>query len=168
VLGHGSIGQRMRKLLEAYECTVQSFARTTPGAELRDLESLREALAQAEVVVCCLPKSPGTIGLISREVLAQISPSAVFVNIGRGAVVDEAAMIEMLNEGRLAGAVLDVTQQEPLLPDHPLWQCPNTILTHHTGGGYPDEYNAKARFFLENLKRYREGEALNNVITLKP
>ncbi len=168
VLGHGSIGQRMRRLLEAYECEVQSYARTTPGAELRDRASLEQALAVADVVVCCLPKNPGTIGLVDRELLGKLPPSAVFVNIGRGAVIDEAALIAMLNEHRLAGAVLDVTQQEPLPPEHPLWQCPHTILTHHTGGGYPDEYNAKARFFLDNMKRYQRGDVLQNVITLNP
>jgi len=168
VLGHGSIGQRMRKLLEAYECEVQSYARTAEGSELRDRASLEKALSTAEVVVCCLPKNPSTLGLIDRELLACLPDSAVFVNIGRGAVVDEVALIEMLNEHRLAGAVLDVTQQEPLPPEHPLWQCPNTILTHHTGGGYPDEYSAKARYFIANFERYKRGEALQNLITLKP
>lgn len=168
VLGHGSIGQRMRKLLEAYECEVQSYARTSVGAELRDLKSLGEALASADVVVCCLPKNPSTLGLISRELLARLPKQAVFVNIGRGAVVDEPALIQMLTEQRIAGAVLDVTQQEPLPPAHPFWQCPNTILTHHTGGGYPDEYNAKARYFIANLQRYKCGEALQNIISLQP
>lgn len=167
ILGHGSIGRRMRRLLEAYECHVQSYARTSPGAEIRDRDALATAFSAASVVVCCLPKNPGTSGLISRELLAQLPTSAVFVNIGRGAVIDESALIDMLNDGRLGGAVLDVTQQEPLPPEHPLWKCPNTILTHHTGGGYPDEYNAKARFFLANLARYKRGDVLENRIKLQ-
>jgi glyoxylate/hydroxypyruvate reductase A len=168
VLGHGSVGKRMRKLLEAYECEVQSYARTSEGAELLDPESLGDALATADVVVCCLPKNPSTIGLISRELLARLPEQAVFVNIGRGAVLDEQALIEMLNERRIAGAVIDVTQQEPLPPEHPFWECPNTILTHHTGGGYPDEYNAKARYFIDNLRRFKRGESLQNIISLQP
>ncbi len=158
VLGHGSIGQRMRQLLEAYDCEVQSSARTAAGAASRDRAPPGG----------WRPKNPSTLGLRDREWRACLSDSAVFVNIGRGAVVDEEALIEMLNENRLAGAVLDVTQQEPLPPEHPLWQCPNTILTHHTGGGYPDEYNAKARYFIANFERYKRGEALWNLITLKP
>ncbi|MBE34141.1 MAG: hydroxyacid dehydrogenase [Opitutaceae bacterium] len=168
VLGHGSVGKRMRKLLEAYECDVQSYARTSEGAELRDQKSLGDALTTADVVVCCLPNNLSTKGLINRELLARLPEQAVFVNIGRGAVVDEPALIKMLNGHRIAGAVIDVTQQEPLPPEHPLWGCPHTILTHHTGGGYPDEYNAKARYFIANLQRYKQGEALQNIISLQP
>jgi glyoxylate/hydroxypyruvate reductase A len=59
-------------------------------------------------------------------------------------------------------------QTLPLPPEHPFWQCPNTILTRHTGGGYPDEYNSKARYFIDNLQRFKRGEALQNIISLKP
>ena len=92
---------------------------------------------------------------------------AVFVNVGRGSLVDESVLsvlAEYLLSGRLGGAVLDVTEQEPLPCEHPLWQCPHTILTQHTAGGSADELDRKISFFAENLRRYRQGLSLENAI----
>lgn len=166
ILGLGSIGRKMQKLLEAFDCHVTTFAKSSPDANLHSLDELKEAFPKADIVVCCLPKTPETIGLISRDLLNRLSPRAVFVNIGRGAVLDEVALIESLNSRRLGGAVIDVTHAEPLPREHPFWRCPNTILTQHTGGGYADELVDKARAFLGNLDRYRRGEPLKNLIDL--
>lgn len=167
VLGAGSIGQRMRLLLEAFECEVHLFARRSPGADVRTREELAAQFAASDLVVCCLPKTPETIGLISRSLLESMKSTAIFVNIGRGAVVDEAALVDVLQQRRIGGAVIDVTLAEPVPPGHPLWQCPNTILTQHTGGGYHDELIDKARLFLKNFARYRKGEPVLNLIDLK-
>ncbi|MBL9214188.1 MAG: D-2-hydroxyacid dehydrogenase [Opitutaceae bacterium] len=166
VLGAGSIGRRMRLLLEAFECRVQVYARSSPDATVRRPEDLPAAFAASEIVVCCLPKTPATIGLIGRELLRALPPSAVFVNIGRGAVVDEAALVEVMHERRFRGAVVDVTYAEPVPPDHPLWSCPNTIVTQHTGGGYADELLDKARCFLANLNRHRAGQPVQNQVDM--
>lgn len=166
VLGHGSIGRRVRILLSAFECHVQSFARTSADAELRTLDDLDRALPEADVVVSCLPQTPDTRGLFGRHRLALLSVTAIFANIGRGSVVDETALIDALQQGRLGGAVLDVTLEEPLPATHPLWSCPRTILLQHTGGGYRDELLDKARAFLANLARFDRGEPLENIVTL--
>ncbi|MDB6169286.1 MAG: Glyoxylate reductase [Verrucomicrobia bacterium] len=167
VLGAGSIGQRMVRLLQAFECETDVFARTSPAATVRTREELARHFASADLVVCCLPKTPSTLGLVDRALLQSMKPSAVFVNIGRGAVVDEAVLVELLQRRRIGGAVIDVTHAEPLPPAHPLWKCPNTILTQHTAGGYADELVDKARTFLQNLARYRRGEPLQNPIDLE-
>lgn len=166
ILGHGSIGRKLRQLLVAFDCQVQSFARTAPEAELHTLAELDQALARAEIVLSCLPNTPETRGLIDRRRLNLLSSQAVFANIGRGSVVDEAALIEALQLRRIGGAVLDVTMQEPLPDDHPLWSCPETILLQHTGGGYNHELLDKARTFLANLARYRKGEPVLNQVSL--
>ena len=166
VLGAGSIGGRVARLLRAFECDVQVFARRNPEATLRTAAQLRAAVAQSDVIVCCLPSTPRTAGLVSRELLAAMPRSAIFVNIGRGAVVDETALVEALQQGRLAGAVIDVTLAEPLPATHPLWDCPNTLLTQHTGGGYREELADKARIFLTNLARERAGQPLLNRVDL--
>jgi len=86
------------------------------------------------------------------------------VNVGRGSLVDEKALIEVLQNGKLGGAVLDVTANEPLPTDSLLWTCPNTILTQHTSSGYDNELVDKTQFFLNNLKRYRAGESVWNIV----
>lgn len=166
ILGHGSIGRKLRQFLEAFDCRVQSFARTAEGAELRTPEALDRALGQADIVACCLPKTTETRGLVDRRRLALMRPTAVFVNIGRGAVVDEPALVESLQQQKLGGAVLDVTWQEPLPPGHPLWTCPRTILLQHTGGGYQEELLDKARIFLANFSRFQNGQPLHNLVNL--
>ena len=167
VLGLGSIGRKMQKLLEAFDCKVTTFAKTNPDAQIHSIEELSEYFPKVDVVVCCLPKTPETIGLVSRNLLELLSRHAVFISIGRGAVVDETALIDLLNERRFAGAVVDVTHMEPLPREHPLWRCPNIVLTQHTGGGYATELVDKARVFLQNLERYRRGDPVRNLIDLK-
>lgn len=167
VLGLGSIGRKMKSLLEAFSCEVKTFAKTNPQADLHSIQELKTAFSQADIVVSCLPKTPQTIRLISRDLLECLSAHAVFVSIGRGAVVDEDALVELLNQRRFRGAVIDVTHAEPLPSDHPLWRCPNTILTQHTGGGYGEELIDKARVFLGNLECYRRGEPPGNLVDLK-
>ena len=164
ILGHGSIGRKVRSLLEAFDCRIQNFARKSKGAHLHTLEALDAELGKADIVVNCLPHTPETRGLIDQIRLSKFKDGALFVNIGRGSVIDEAALVDALQEGSLGGAVIDVTQREPIPEDHPLWDCPNTILTQHTAGGHSAELTEKALFFLENLQRYREGAALKNIV----
>lgn len=92
--------------------------------------------------------------------------TAVFANVGRGTTVDEEALIKALQEKRIAGAVLDVTEVEPLPADNPLWEMPHVILTQHTGGGQASEDEGKVRFFAKNLTRFLEGKPVENQINL--
>ncbi len=166
ILGGGAIGMRIRALLEAFGCKVSNFARRD-SVEISTLDELDGQLPQADIVIGCLPDTPQTAGLINSERLARFKPGAVVVNVGRGSLIDEVPMIEALHSGQLGGAVLDVTAQEPLSPEHPLWTCPNTILTQHTAGGYNGEAIDKVRFFLANLERYRAGETVLNIVSFE-
>ncbi len=167
VLGMGSIGRQVASLLRAFECEVKCFARTAAGADFRSAAELEAHLPEFSVVVNCLPSTRETADFFSRERLGRLSSEAIFVNVGRGSAVDENALVELLQGRKIGGAVLDVFKQEPLPAEHPLWNCPRTILLQHTGGGYADELLDKARMFLRNLERYRKGETLENRIQLE-
>jgi phosphoglycerate dehydrogenase-like enzyme len=166
ILGAGSIGRRLATVLSAFEALPVLFARHSPAARLHTRKELDAALAAADVVINTLPHTPETIGLMDRERLARMKPDALFVNVGRGSAVDEQALVDLLNQGRLGGAVLDVTAQEPLPAESPLWLHPRVLLTQHTGGRFPGETKAKLDVFLGNFRRFVAGQPLENVVDL--
>jgi len=164
ILGAGAIAHRIAALLQPFEAQVRYFARTSPAAALHSRTELDAALPAADVVINTLPHTPETIGLIDRERLARFCPTALLVNMGRGSVLDEAALVDALKAGRLGGAVLDVTALEPLPAASPLWAHPRIILTQHTGGRFPGETAAKVSRFLENFGRFSRGDPLDGVV----
>lgn len=119
--------------------------------------------AQADVVVNALPLTEGTAGLFDDRFFSAVKPGAIFVNVGRGGTVNTAALLAALEDGRISGAGLDVTDPEPLPPDHPLWQRDDVIITPHVAGR-GDERVRHALLLVENLRRYAAGEALLNVV----
>ncbi|WP_437807483.1 NAD(P)-dependent oxidoreductase [Sorangium sp. So ce1078] len=123
-------------------------------------EALGDAFAWADHVVSSLPEAESTRRLVSRSLLARMRPDAWFFNIGRGATVDQAALLEALEARRLAGAYLDVTDPEPLPPEHPLWRAPGCFITPHAAGGRREEPAALVEHFLANLRRFERGEPL--------
>ncbi|CCH53475.1 D-isomer specific 2-hydroxyacid dehydrogenase NAD-binding protein [Fibrisoma limi BUZ 3] len=164
ILGTGAIGQAVRKMLTGFDCTVKMLARTDPQADLHSVDELKAILPRTDLVINTLP---GTAkGFFSAELIQAMPADGVYANIGRGSTTDESALIEALQQGRLGGAVLDVTATEPLLTDSPLWTMPNVILTQHTGGGQKAEDEGKAAQFLCNLQRFRNGDPLENQIDL--
>lgn len=162
LLGAGSVNRRLRALLQPFRCTFTVFARTE--GDIRSADELDAALANADLVCAALPDTPATRGLLDARRLARMKPSALFANVGRGSLVDEPALVAALHAGRLRGAVLDVTQREPLPADDPLWACPRTILTQHTAAGSRQVMAGAVAFFGANLERYRTGHPLENVI----
>ena len=125
-------------------------------------EKLADALAGADHVINILPDNPQTRNFFNAELFDAMKPGAVFYNIGRGTTVDQEALLAGLQSGRLAGAWLDVTEPEPLPPEHPLWSAPNCFITPHTAGGHDTEMERLVGHFLENLRRFEAGEALND------
>lgn len=119
-----------------------------------------------DIVVMCIPLTPETDGIFDEEKIKVLPETAYFINVGRGTTVDQDALVRALNEGRIAGAALDVVRTEPLPQDDPLWTTKNLILTPHTSGDMGLEYtnDVTAEFFCENLRRYAEGEELINVV----
>jgi phosphoglycerate dehydrogenase-like enzyme len=128
------------------------------------LERLPEMLEIADWVVLAAPHTAATRGLIGREQLARMKPGAVLVNLGRGALVDEDALVEALRAGRLGGAALDVVSREPLSPGSPLWALPNVLLTPHVSGLGPRYWERAVEQFAANLERFLDGRPLFNVV----
>lgn len=167
ILGYGQLGRRVADALRGFGCLLRVFSRSAPEADVRTTDQLPDEVRLADVVVGCLPGTPGTRGLFTREMTRALKPDAVFCNMGRGSLLeDEPLLLERLRNAEIRGAVLDVTSQEPIPPGHPLWDCPNLILTQHTGGGSESELTGIADFFLENLSRYRRGDTLLSIVDL--
>ncbi len=164
ILGAGSIGQAVKKMLSGFDCSIQMVARSHPSASIHSPEELLEILPQTDLVINCLP---GTAkGFFTAQMIDALPSTAVFANVGRGTTVDEPALIAALQQKRLVGAVLDVTEVEPLPTENPLWDMPNVILTQHTGGGQTSEDEGKIAFFVKNFQRFLNSQPLENQIDL--
>lgn len=157
LLGFGAIGQRIVQLLAPFNIRILAVRRRliqTEGVEVVAEQDLPGALACADHVVNILPANSSTEGFMSKERFLQLKPSALFYNVGRGSTVDQGALLDALNTGRLAGAYLDVMDPEPLPPEHELWTAPNCYITPHTAGGRHDQDEELVRHFVANLARY--------------
>ena len=169
VVGLGEIGQEIARRAGAFGLRVVAVdpVRESPPPGVSALwkpEQLRELLAESDYVVIAAPHTPQTAKMIRREQLRQMKPSAYLINIGRGAIVDLADLTAALQSKEIAGAALDVFETEPLPPDHPLWRMENTILTPHVAGCSPRVAERHLGVLLENLRRFRAGEELKNVV----
>ncbi len=167
IIGYGAIGERLAQLLQPFGAVVTGLRRRVRGDELAPtfgLDLLSEKLPTADHVVNILPAHPTTNHFFGPATFAQMKPGAVFYNMGRGATVDQDALLAALASGRLAAAYLDVTDPEPLPADHPLWDAPNCFITPHTGGGFAGEHLHLVRHFLANLARFRANEPLLDVV----
>lgn len=164
ILGTGTIGQAMRQMLRGFNCEIKMLARTDLHADLHTADQLKEVLPQTDIVINCLPGT--AVGFFSADLIGAMKPGSLYANVGRGTTTDEPALIEALQAGKLAGAVLDVTAKEPIPTDNLLWTLPNVLLTQHTGGGQPNEDAGKVKQFLRNIGRLRAGETLENAVEL--
>jgi D-2-hydroxyacid dehydrogenase (NADP+) len=164
VVGFGRIGHRFGRLAKAFDCHVIGVKREAgPLSECADrvvsIRDLANVLPMADVVVLTCPLTPETEGLINAERLALMKPSAHLINVARGRVVDEPALIAALQAGQIAGAGLDVSVEEPLAAASPLWAMPNVMITPHSAGE-TGRYEANVIDLLEqNLARLWRGEA---------
>ncbi|MFC7584974.1 D-2-hydroxyacid dehydrogenase [Nonomuraea antimicrobica] len=161
ILGTGSIGRRLAELLTPFGCEVMTVGRHSGDITINDLDRV---LPDADIVCAVLPGTDQTRHLLDRRRLSLMKTGALLLNAGRGSLIDEDALIDALRAGRLGGAVLDVTAQEPLPPDNPLWKCPNLLLTQHTAGGSADENRTTITVFADNLRRYRTGTPLRGLV----
>ena len=133
-------------------------------AELWKPDRLDDLLAESDFVAVCAPETPETRGLFTAEKFAKMKPGAIFINVGRGRVVKLDALTEALQQGRIAGAALDVYEQEPLPADHPLWAMDNVILTPHVAGISTHEEDRRLDVLAKNLRRFVAGQPLMNVV----
>ncbi len=186
IVGYGSIGREVARQLYAYGATVLASKRDAMHPEdtgytpeglgdplgnyfhrLYPNEGLPGMLRDCDFVVLTLPHTRETECLFDKEMFEAMKPGAYFINVSRGQLVDEGALIEALNSGHLAGAALDVFTEEPLPPDSPLWTQPNMIITPHISAYSTNMLNQVVDLFIENLKRYLMDEPLYNLVNLE-
>jgi phosphoglycerate dehydrogenase-like enzyme len=165
IVGYGAIGRRLTELLAPYPIQVVGYRRRAQSdADIRVVgpADLATTLADADHVINILPDSTETRGFFNAERLRQMKAGARYYTIGRGTTTDQEALANHLKSGHLFAAYLDVTDPEPLPPDHALWTTPNCYITPHTGGGHCNESDRIVEHFVENLRRFEQGNELIN------
>jgi phosphoglycerate dehydrogenase-like enzyme len=167
LLGFGSIGRRLADLLAPFGARIYAIRRrihSEPGVHVVPEDQMTKVLAEADHVVNVLPENDETANYVNARRIACFKPGARFYNVGRGATVDQDALLEGLKSGRVGAAYLDVTSPEPLPPGHPLWTAPNCFITPHTAGGRNDEGVGLVRHFLSNLSVFGTGGQMTDRI----
>ena len=173
IIGYGSIGVELGRLLSPFGCRILATRRhpergagDAPNVELHGLGQLDDVLRASDIVVVAAPLTDETAGLIGAEQLAQMREDAWLINIARGRLIDEIALRRALAAGWIGGAVLDVFSEEPLDPDSPLYDMPNILITPHTSWASDRVAERTVDLFIENLRAFRAGEQMRNVVDL--
>jgi phosphoglycerate dehydrogenase-like enzyme len=164
LVGYGSIGKDIERMLAPFNVNLLRVARTARAEpEVHAVSELESLLPRAQIVILILPATAESNKLIGTRQLSLMPQGALMVNAARGPIVDTDALVAALNSGRIRAA-LDVTDPEPLPVGHPLWSCPNLLLTPHVGGSSPQFAQNALRIAAEELRRYIAGESLRNVV----
>ncbi len=173
IVGLGAIGQAVAQRIKPFGVTVLAIRRSwRPGLSAPSVDelfgpgSLHDVLRRSDVVVLAAAGTPETDNLFDRAAIDAMKPGAILVNVARGNMVDETALLEALAGGRLAGAALDVARQEPLPPDSPLWDTPHLQLSPHSSASQDRYFEMCYELFVDNLGRYVGGQPLRNVVDL--
>ncbi|MFQ6043699.1 MAG: D-2-hydroxyacid dehydrogenase, partial [Candidatus Poribacteria bacterium] len=169
IVGMGGFGMQMAQRGKGFNMNViavDAYRTDKPDFvdELMPIEKLDNLISRADVVMIACPLTQETHHLINAENLALMKPTAYLINVARGKIIDEQALIEALKQGQIAGAGLDVCEVEPLPEDSPLWDIDNVIITPHVAGQSQNRPRLTIEFFCDNLKRYFAGEPLKNVV----
>jgi phosphoglycerate dehydrogenase-like enzyme len=168
ILGLGNTGQAVAarsKLMGLETLGVRANPKDTPHVdEVHSLNALDDLWDRADFLVVCVPLLESTRDLVSKTAFERLKPSTVVIDISRGGVVDEAALISALDTGAIRGAGLDVFSTEPLAKGHRLWDYENVIVTPHCSAVYPGWDLKSVEMFSDNLTRYREGQTLLNIV----
>jgi phosphoglycerate dehydrogenase-like enzyme len=175
IVGYGDIGRAVATRVRAMGMRVLAVKRQGPPLynvdplvdQIYSPDRLGEMLARSDYVVVSTPLTPETKGMIGDAAFAAMKPNAVLINIGRGPVVDEQALVRALSERRILGAALDVYDREPLPGGHPFYQLDNVLLSPHSADHTPDWMDLAMRFFLEQFERFRKREPLSNIADKK-
>lgn len=166
IVGYGSIGRAVAERARDFGMRVIAVRRK-PDPSNEDVfppERLNELMAASDYITAAAPLTPSTHHLIGAEALAAMKPTGVIINIGRGPVIDEAALIDILQKKQIRGAALDVFESEPLPKGHPFYSFDNVLLSPHSADHTPGWEEASLRLFLDNFERFRNGEQLLNIV----
>jgi phosphoglycerate dehydrogenase-like enzyme len=168
LLGLGGIGAEVARLAKALQMRVVGLRRRPDPVdnvdELLPADAVGELCARADFLVVCAPLTTATKGIIGAAELARMKPTAYLINVARGPLIVESALVETLRGRRIAGAALDVFDVEPLPPDHELWSLPNVVITPHTSPASPMHLVRGTHLFVENLRRCVDGKPLLNIV----
>ena len=169
IVGMGGIGMEMAKRakgFDMYVMAVDAYRTDKPDNvdELMGMDQLSNMMSQVDVVMIACPLTEETRGLINKDNLSVMQPTAFFINVARGPIVNEPDLVEILQTDTIAAAGLDVTEVEPLQEDSPLWDFHNVIISPHSAGGSQHRARRITEFFLDNLERYLNGEELKNIV----
>lgn len=171
ILGYGDIGRAIARRARAFGMKIAALRRRVELSQddplvdrLLGAGQLRELLALSDYLVICLPLTRDTGGLLGEAELGAMKPGAVLINVGRGAVVQEGALVRALEEGCIRGAALDVFEREPLPEDHPLYRLDNVLLSPHCADHFPGWKRRAIELFLDNYERFRQGLPLRNLV----
>jgi glyoxylate/hydroxypyruvate reductase A len=169
IVGLGNVGRSVARLAKPFGVHTIGVRRS-PGASEDGVDAvygpdgLETVLRESDFLVLCVPHTSQTVGMLDASKIASIKHGAVLINIARGSVIDEPALVEALRSGQLGGAALDVVAREPLAADSPLWDMPNVLITPHSMSTGIDENERLTTLFCDNLRRYLAGQPLHNVI----
>ncbi|SDO26870.1 Phosphoglycerate dehydrogenase [Paenibacillus sp. yr247] len=171
IIGAGAIGEAVARKAKAFDMTVIGYNRSgTPqpafDSTVSGEEGLPYLLSQSDFIVLLLPSTAKTRGFLTKEHLSLMKPSAFLINLARGDVIDEEALVHALQEGKLAGAALDVFEQEPLPSTSPLWSLKNVIITPHIAGASAHYTERVSSIFYHNLRAFLDGSEMINVVNL--
>ncbi|MBR9988359.1 MAG: D-2-hydroxyacid dehydrogenase [Gemmatimonadetes bacterium] len=168
IIGYGGIGRTIARRARALDMRVAALRRTPSYDDSAEMitgdDALGRLLEMSDVIVLCVPATPATRGMIGASEMARVRPGAVLINVARGSVIDEAALLDALHKGRLRGAGLDVFAAEPLPPDSTLWTLPNVLITPHVSATTPHYWEREGELILDNVARFVAGEPLTNVV----
>jgi phosphoglycerate dehydrogenase-like enzyme len=172
IVGYGDIGRAVATRVRAMGMRVLAVKRSGPllynvdplVSRIFKPDALGEMLPQCDYVVAAAPLTPETRGMIGDAAFEAMKPEAVVINVGRGPVIDEAAMVRALSKGRIKGAALDVFDNEPLPEGHPFYRLPNVLLSPHCADHTPDWMDRAMQFFIDQFERFRKGEPLLNIV----
>jgi phosphoglycerate dehydrogenase-like enzyme len=163
IVGFGSIGRRLAEFLKPFGSSILGFRRRpqpSEGVTVLGLDELRSKLPIADHILNFLPENSETIRFFDKDKFSSCKAGACYYSLGRGTTTDQNALIEVLKSGLIRAAYLDVTDPEPLPPDHPLWSAPNCYITPHSSGGHYNESLRLTKHFVANLRRFDRGEPL--------
>jgi phosphoglycerate dehydrogenase-like enzyme len=172
IVGYGDIGRAVATRVRAMGMRVLAVKRSGPllynmdplVSRIYKPDALAEMLPQCDYIVVAAPLTPETRSMIDDAAFAAMKPEAVVINVGRGPVIDEAAMVRALSAGRIKGAALDVFDNEPLADGHPFYSLPNVLLSPHCADHTPDWMDRAMQFFIDQFERFRNGEPLMNIV----
>jgi len=170
IIGFGGVGREVARRVCALGARVLGLDRESgepsdpPATILQGKDGLHRLLEESDYVVVAAPETEHTRGMVDGEALARVKEGAVLINVSRGSIVEEEALLEALDSGRLRGAGLDVFAQEPLPADHPFWTLANVLITPHVSAVTPLFWRRQADLILDNLRRFLAGEEMENVV----